>query len=163
MSKKSDRATEKLQFDINEVKDFIIANEDCKIYLGCDSVKTKKKKYRYATVICIHYKGCRGAKIFGEITYNNVKDSNVGRPINRMLAEVQLIIDMYTRLEDTLLERIDDVSIHLDINPNKTEGSSIAYGAAKGMIEGMIGLDAICKPFSFAASFAADHYVHKYS
>jgi len=75
-----------------------------------------------------------------------------------MLEEVNKIIEMYSRLEDILVDRMDDVSIHLDINPDKKFGSSIAYGTAKGMIQGILGIEPVTKPFSYVASSAADYY-----
>ena len=150
-----------LTFDVQEVKQFIENNPDSKIYLGVDSVRVKKNKVRYACVVCIHYAGHQGAKVFGEISYGEVQDAKLGRPINRMLEEVNKVIELYSKLEDVLIERADDVSIHLDINPDKSAGSSIAYGAAKGMIEGTIGIEPTMKPESFAASFAADRYCNK--
>ena len=149
---------DKLKFDVEEVKKFIQDNPDSKIYLGCDSLRIKKNKVRYATVICIHYSGHKGAKIFGEISYGEVKDAKLSRPINRMLEEVNRLIGLYNKLEDVLIDRVDDVHIHLDINPDKVHGSSIAYGAAKGIIQGTIGIEPTFKNLSFAASFAADRY-----
>jgi predicted RNase H-related nuclease YkuK (DUF458 family) len=147
-----------LQFDLEIVKAFINTNPTAKIYIGGDSTRLKKQKVRYATVVCVHYDGSKGAKVFGEISYGTIIDAKIGRPINRMLEEVNKIIEMYTRLEDVLIERIEDVAIHLDINPNKTAGSSVAHGAAKGMIMGVIGIEPMFKPDAFSASFAADRY-----
>ena len=139
------------------VKQFIRNNPTAKIYLGCDSVRLKNK-VKFATVICIHYGGSHGAKVFGEISYKDIKDANLSKPINRMLAEVSLVIELYYKLENVLIERIDDVSVHLDINPNENEGSNIAYGAAMGMIQGTIGITPMMKPEAFSASFCADRY-----
>jgi len=150
---------DRLRFNLKEVKEFIKNNSNSKIYFGCDSIKLKKN-VKFATVVCIHYEGHKGAKIFGKITYKNIIDNNLSKPINRMIEEVNCIINIYSQLEETLINRIEDVSIHLDINPNKNAGSNIAYGAAKGMIEGIIGLEPIFKPEAFSASFAADRYCH---
>ena len=162
--KKTTGISKELLFDLDIVKDTIRNSLDAKIYLGCDSVKVKKKRVKYATVIVIHFgakSGCgRGAKIFGRIEYDSVIDAVQVRPINRMLQEVNKIIEMYTLLEEVLVDRVEDVSIHLDINPDKNHGSSIAYSAAKGMIQGIIGIEPDFKPTSFAASFAADRYAN---
>jgi len=149
--------TDSLKFDINVVKQFIRDNKTAKLYIGCDSIRLKTK-VKFATVICIHYEGLHGAKVFGDITYKDVKDDNLSKPINRMLTEVSLVIDMYNRLEDVLIERIDDLQVHLDINPDKDEGSNVAYGSAMGMIKGTIGITPLMKPEAFSASFCADRY-----
>jgi len=160
VSVKKANKTDNLSFDVDVVKKFIIDNPDAKIYLGCDSVRVKKKRVRYATVVCIHYAGHRGAKIFGNITYGIVQDAKLNRPINRMLEEVNHIVEMYELLEEVLVERIDDVGIHLDINPKKSEGSSIAHGAARGIIQSMIGVEPEFKPDAWAASYCSDRYAN---
>ena len=157
---KADNRISELKFDLEEVKQFIVDHPDAKIYLGGDSIRLKKKKVRYCTVVCVHYEGSKGAKVFGEISYGTIVDAKLGRPINRMLEEVNKIIELYIRLEDVLIDRVQDVSIHLDINPNKNYGSSIAHGAAHGMVQSMIGIDPQFKPEAFSASFAADRYVN---
>jgi len=149
-----------LNYDIDEVKQFIKDNPESKIYIGGDSIRIKKSKVKFATVICIHYSGHRGAKIFGKISYHEITDANLGRPINRMLKEVELIIEMFKELEDVLIERADDVSIHLDIASDKTYGSNVAYHAAKGMVMSLTGIEPMFKNDSFASSFAADYYLH---
>ncbi len=159
--KKAELRKNELQFDIPVVKKFITDNPDSKIYIGCDSTRTGKTRVRFATVICIHYKGHGGAKVFGEISYEDIKDATLGRPINRMLTEVDKIIKMFKVLEEVLTERVDDLSIHIDISPDKKQGSNIAYGAAMGIIEGTLGIKPMAKPEAFAASFAADRYCNK--
>jgi len=147
-----------LKFDVNYIKKFILNFPDAKIYLGCDSVRTRKNKIRYATVVCIHYGGNNGCKIFGKIDYEKMFDEDKSKPINRMLSEVQRVIDLYNELEDVLIDRLDDVEIHLDINSDNSFGSNVAYGAAKGMVEGLLGIKPKFKPEAFAASIAADKY-----
>lgn len=147
----------KLEFNIDEIKQFIINNKNAKIYFGCDSIRLRNY-VRYATVVCIHYEGNHGAKVFGEITYDKTKDAKLSKPINRMLNEVNRVIDIYQKLEDILIERIDNVEIHIDVNPDENAGSNVAYGAAKGIVQGMIGIMPKFKPFAFASSCTADKY-----
>ncbi len=161
MSLKKAHASKKrqeLRFNYDEVKAFISKHPDSKIYFGCDSTRLKKKQVRFATVICIHYEGCKGAKVFGEVSYEPIVDGELSKPINRMLVEVQKVIEMFTRFEEVLIDRLDDVSIHLDINPKEGEGSNIAYGAAMGMIQGTLGLEPTFKPDAWASSFVSDRY-----
>lgn len=138
------------EFDIEKIKQFIMNNADSRVYLGVDSEKTKKKKVRFAVVVIIHYNNKNGAKIFAKVDYESIIDAKLSRPFNRMMAEVQRVTDLFTELEDVLIDR--DFEIHLDINPDARHGSNVAYGAAKGMIQGIVGVMPICKPFSFAAS-----------
>lgn len=149
-------------FDIEYIKEFIAAHLDSKVYLGVDSQRMKKKKVRFAIVVIIHYNGCNGARVFHDVTYDNIVDAKLGRPFNRMMKEVEMVTNLYNKLEDVLIER--DFEIHLDVNPEKGTGSNVAYAAARGMIYGMVGIEPICKPmkdgdkFPWAASCAADRY-----
>jgi len=142
--------------NIKEIRNFIQDNPTAKIYLGADSQRVKKKKVKFVVVVVIHYEGHCGAKVFHEISFDNVKDAKLSRPFNRMMKEVQLITDVYMQLEDILWDR--DFEIHIDISENPTMGSSVAYHAAKGVIWGYIGVEPICKPDAWAASTVADKY-----
>lgn len=143
-------------FNINYIKDFIKNYPDAKVYLSADSQRVKKKKVRFATVVVVHYSGCKGAKVFHDVQYEDVVDAKLSRPFNRMMKEVEMITKLYNELEDILIER--DFEIHIDVNPDETAGSNVAYGAAKGMIWGMIGVEPVCKPDAWAASCVADRY-----
>ena len=142
--------------DIEYIKEFITSHPDSKVYLGADSQRVRKKKVRFAVVVIIHYNGCNGARVFHEVSYDKIVDAKLGRPFNRMMKEVQLVTDLYTQLEDVLIDR--EFEIHLDVNPEKGTGSNVAHAAAKGMIWGMVGVEPICKPNAFAASCAADKF-----
>lgn len=145
--------------EIEFIKNFILENENVEIYLGVDSQRIKKK-VKFATVVILHYKDenniGKGAKIFSDISYDNIKDAKLSRPFNRMMKEVSLVTELYNQLEDVLIDR--EFEIHLDVNPIEGTGSNVAYGAAKGMIWGMIGVEPVCKPNAWAASCAADRY-----
>jgi len=141
---------------IDEIKSFILAHPTARIYLGVDSQRIRKQRIRFATVVIVHYDGKHGAKVFDNVTYEKVVDAKLSRPINRMLAEVNKVTELFTLLEDVLYDR--DFEIHLDISENKANGSNVAHGAAKGMIYGMVGIEPIFKPHAFAASCAADRF-----
>ena len=141
---------------IKEVKKFIQDHPTAKIYLGADSQRVKKKRIKFVTVVVVHYEGHCGAKVFHDITYDYVKDAKLSRPFNRMMKEVSLLTDLYSKLEDILLER--DFEIHLDVSSDPANGSSVAYQAAKGVIWGYIGVEPICKPDAWCASSVADKY-----
>jgi len=143
-------------FDIDYIKTFIAAHEDSKVYLGVDSQRAKKDKIKFATVVIIHYNGCNGARVFHDITYDKIADAKLGRPFNRMMKEVQLVTELYTKLEDVLIDR--EFEIHLDIAEDPCMGSSVAAGAGKGYIYGMVGIPPVMKPDAWAASCCADKY-----
>ena len=145
-----------MDFDINMIKNFINKHKDAKIYIGADSQRLKKKRVKFATVVVIHYNGCNGAKIFADIKYEKVNDVKLSRPFNRMMREVYLVTELFSLLEDVLIDR--DFEIHIDVNPEKGTGSNIAYSAAKGVIWGIVGVEPVCKPDSWAASCCADKY-----
>ncbi len=73
-----------------------------------------------------------------------------------MMREVAMITDLYAQLEDILIER--DFEVHIDVNPDESYGSNVAYCAAKGMIWGVVGVEPVCKPDAWAASCVADKY-----
>jgi len=146
--------------EIEFIKNFINDNEDSKIYLGVDSQRVKKKRVKFATVVIIHFHDengiGKGAKIFTDVQFIDISDTKLNRPFNRMMKEVQLVTELYNELEDVLIDK--DFEVHLDVNPKEGTGSNVAYGAAKGMVWGMIGMEPICKPDAWAASCAADRY-----
>ena len=141
---------------IDKIKEFILAHPTARIYLGVDSQRVRKQRIRFATVVIVHYEGRHGAKVFDNVTYEKVVDAKLSRPINRMLAEVNKVTELYTLLEDVLYDR--DFEVHLDISENKANGSNVAHGAAKGMIMGMVGVEPTFKPHAWAASTCADRY-----
>ncbi len=154
-------------FDIDYVKEYITnSSPETKIYIGCDSqrirkrkakIKTKGLQVRYTVVVIVHTDGKHGAKIFGYSEMEQVIDANIGKPINKLMLEVQKIVEIYEHLADVLIDR--EHEIHLDINSKKEEGSHIAANAAIGWILGTTGIKPKLKPDAFASSFAADHYV----
>lgn len=140
--------------EVQEITEYINNNPNAKIYLGCDSQRAKKKKVRFVTVLVVYQKD--KSRIYKDIRLEEVVDAKLSRPFNRMMREVQLVTELYTLLEDVLIER--DFEIHIDVNPNESEGSNVAYGAAKGVIWGVIGVEPICKPDAWAASCVADRW-----
>jgi len=134
------------------------ASIESKIYFGSDSERVNVDGVWYVDfLICVilHEDGCHGASvIYGSIERERDYDKNLGRPFQRLFTEVMKIGDLYLKLQDTLEDR--DVSIHLDLNPDKKHGSSCAVSEAIGYIKGVCGIDPVIKPNSWAASIAAD-------
>ncbi len=137
-------------FDVKYIKEFINKHENARVYLGVDSQKTRKKNVIFATVVVVHYNGKNGSKIFYNTQFEKIKEAKLSRPFNRMMKEVELVIDLYHKLEDVLIDR--EFEIHLDVNPNENEGSNVAYGAAKGYVQGIIGVMPVFKPYAFAST-----------
>lgn len=130
---------------------------DTKVYFGCDSERiliNKKWFADYITVIVVHIDGCRGCKIFGQVTREQDYDNDASKPFTRMMTEARLVSELHTKFKDVF----DDfeVAIHLDINTKKTAGSSVAKEAAVGYVRGVTMVEPALKPLAFSASYAAD-------
>jgi predicted RNase H-related nuclease YkuK (DUF458 family) len=140
--------------ELKEIFAFIDDNPEAKIFLGADSQRSKHKKVKFVTVLVVYQKD--KSKIFKDVCYEKITDAKLSRPFNRMMREVMLVTELYTILEDVLIER--DFEVHLDVSPDESNGSNVAYGAARGMVWGIVGVEAVCKPDSWAASHCADRF-----
>lgn len=130
---------------------------DTKVYFGCDSERFRangKWFADYMVVIVVHINGRHGCKIFSEVSREKDYDENVGRPFNRMMKEAEKVTELHNRFKDVFEEF--EVYIHLDCNPKKTAGSSVAAEAAAGYVRAMTNVVPLLKPLAFAASYAAD-------
>lgn len=146
------------RFSIEEVKEFISNTSSAtNVYIGSDSMRYKRGDLwyaEYATVIVIHYDGCRGCKIFGHLESERDYDQKRDKPRMRLMNEVIRTAKMFIELEEVIGDR--HVEIHLDINPNEKYGSSCVISEAVGYIKGMCNVVPFVKPQAFAASIAAD-------
>ena len=146
------------KMDLDYVRQYIReTSQSTKIYIGSDSLRFRKKEKwyaEYATVVVIHYDGCRGCKIFGQLDSEIDYDQKRDKPRMRLMKEVIRTAEMYIKLEDSILDR--HVEIHLDINPDQKYGSSCVISEAVGCIKGMCNVVPLVKPKAFAASIAAD-------
>lgn len=132
-----------------------------KVYLGCDSVRTRRKGRwyaRYATVAIVHKNGKNGCRIFSNLSFEPDYDVKKNRPKMRMMNEVSKVCALYTQL----IPLIDgyDIEIHLDINTDPKHGSNCAASEAAGYVLGVTGIEPKLKPESWAASFGADAVAH---
>jgi len=145
-----------------DIREYIEKNTtaQCKVYIGTDSKRFRKDNVwyaRFATAVVIHKESKHGCKVFILESTERDYDSKMGKPINRMMAEVYKTSETYENLKTFLENR--EVEIHLDINPDEKFGSNCAYKQAIGFIKGVCGIDAKVKPFALAASFAADNHL----
>jgi len=152
-----------MEIDYNEIREYIANSSDAtKFYIGCDSQRVRKRKKgvkvaRYVVTFVAHIDGKRGARVFGGTSYHQIQDDNLAKPFTRLFKEAEMVVEAYEELYDVLMDR--EVELHIDINPNKNEGSFLVHGAAKGYILGMTGIEPKVKPEAFAATYAADHLV----
>jgi predicted RNase H-related nuclease YkuK (DUF458 family) len=160
-----------MKFDVNEIKKYILDHPEAQIIIGGDSQKISAKKRkqmnpkeqekkkqrvaRFVTCVIVYQKDQN--KIFFEVSKEKDFDRNPAKPQMRMMQEVQKITDIATQLIDVLLDR--DFEIHLDINKNPIHGSNCALGQATGYVWGLLGVEPIVKPDSWAASTVADWIV----
>jgi hypothetical protein len=152
-----------MELNFEEIKEYIRnCSEKTKFYIGCDSQRVRKKKKgqkvaRYMISVIAHIDGKHGGRVFGGVSYHPIMDANLGKPFNRLFKEAEMVVSTYEELYDVLHDK--DVELHIDVSPNKENGSNIVHNAAVGYIKGMTGLDCKVKPEAFAASCVADHFV----
>lgn len=148
------------KINLDEVRAFIKAQTpETRIYIGGDSERFRLNDTWYAEytiVVVVHYDGCRGAKLFGEVTRERDYDQQKNRPSLRLMNEVYRVSEMFLNLQEDLVDR--EVEIHLDINPNEIHGSSCVLQQAIGYIRGTCNIVPMVKPNSWSASFGADRY-----
>lgn len=146
------------KLDLEEVKQFIRAQSpSTKIYIGADSERFKSEGKWYADytlAVVVHYDGCHGCKIFGEVQRELDYDQKKSKPAMRLMNEVYKASELFQSLADVLEDR--HVEVHLDINPNEIYKSSCVVQQAIGYIKGTCNLTPMVKPQAFAASYAAD-------
>lgn len=148
----------KLDFDM--VREFITnQSAETKIYIGGDSTRFKKQGVWYAdytVAVVIHFDGCRGAKVFGEVTRERDYDSKKNRPALRLMTEVYRTAAVFQELREVLKDRYFE--IHMDINPDQMHGSSCVLNEAIGYIRGTCNVTPMVKPNAWSASFGADRF-----
>jgi predicted RNase H-related nuclease YkuK (DUF458 family) len=132
----------------------INSSPNSSIYIGCDSIRYRKDTQwyaKYSTVIIVHVDSKHGCKLF----HKSLDIPDYGNLRQRLLQEVQFAIEAATEVIDVIGDR--RLEVHLDINPNPSRKSSVAVREALGYVRGQLGIDAVIKPHSFAATHAADH------
>ena len=148
------------KLDLTEVRDFISrTSETTRIYLGSDSERYIMNEMWYADytlAAVIHYDGCRGCKIFGEVQTERDYDQRKDRPRFRLMNEVHKVAGLYLELAEAIGDR--HFEIHLDINSDEKQGSNCVMQEAIGYIRAMCNVVPMVKPRAFAATYAADRY-----
>jgi predicted RNase H-related nuclease YkuK (DUF458 family) len=130
------------------------------VYIGADSIRYRKNNQwwaKYSTVIVLHIDSKHGCKLF----HRSVDMLDYGSLKQRLLTEVMYAIEAASEVIEEVGNR--HLEIHIDVNPSPKHKSSIAVKEALGYVKGSLGLDAVIKPASWAASHAADHLVRNNS
>ena len=102
----------------------------------------------------VHKDGKHGARVFGDIVYEQVEDAVKSKPFNRLWKEAEKVVELYEQFFDVLEDR--KFELHIDINPEENTGSNVVHNAAVGYIQGMTGITPKVKPDAWAASKGAD-------
>lgn len=125
------------------------------VYIGCDSLRYRHNGSwfaEYSIVIVLHIDSNRGGRIF----HRTIKQPDFGNIKQRLIQEAIFAATVGTHLLDVIGTR--KMVVHLDLNRDPKHFSNIAVNEAIGYVKGM-GLEAVIKPHSFAASHVGDHVV----
>lgn len=148
------------EIDLDFAADYIAnSSQSSSVYIGCDSRRHVNQKGEwfstYTRVVVVHIDTGKGCKLFGD----TIKLRDYGSMRVRLMQEVQLA----TELAHSLLDSIGDrkFEIHLDINPDDSNKSSVVVKEAMGFVRGVLGVEPKVKPFANAASNAADMFEAK--
>lgn len=120
------------------------------IYIGCDSVRKKKKGIvKYSIVVIVHMDSKHGCKLLHE----TITQPDYGTMKQRLLNETYYAAGLALELLEDIGDR--HLEIHLDINSKASEKSNVAVKEALGYCRGL-GIETKIKPDAFAASHGAD-------
>lgn len=134
------------------------SSQSSSIYIGADSIRYRKNGQwwaKYSTVIVLHLDSKHGCKLF----HRSIDLPDYGSLKQRLLTEVTYAIEAASEVIEEVGDR--HLEIHIDVNPSPKHKSSIAVKEALGYVKGSLGIDAVIKPDSWAASHAADHLVRR--
>ena len=121
------------------------------IHVGCDSHFVKNNCV-YAIVVAIITPGKGGTYFFARKILKRKNFLNIKL---RLLGEVERAL-LLADLVSSHTSR-DDVSVHLDINPNKMYKSSLVFTSATSWVKSQ-GYRCVVKPDAWASSWLADAY-----
>lgn len=138
---------------IKEVLDFIRSKNKNghEFHVGCDSHYVKEKCV-FALVIAIYEPKKGGTYFFAR---KKVPRKTLQNMKIRLLKETEFAIALADLLSASV--SIDDIYVHLDINPNKRFKSSQVFTSATSWVKSQ-GYSCVVKPDSWASSWLADAY-----
>lgn len=146
-----------MKLDLKEVAAYAKqCSPETKIYIGVDSERVLVGSTWYVdflVAVIVHIDSNHGAKVFGGTHRERDYDKSLRQPRLRLITEVYKAAEVYLELSQLVTQ---DISVHLDLNPNELFGSSCVIGEAIGYIKGVCGITPKVKPEAWAASIAAD-------
>lgn len=146
-----------MKLDLDKVTEYVkTCSQESKIYIGVDSERVLVNNVWYVdflTAVVVHIDSKHGAKVFGGVQRERDFDKNLGKPRLRLITEVYKATEVYLELSKRVTQ---DISIHLDLNPDSVFGSSCVISEAIGYVKGVCGITPKVKPEAWAASIAAD-------
>ena len=126
-------------------------NPNDQVHIGCDS-HFQKNKCIFAVVIAIYRPGNGGTFFFSRKRMDRDKLYNMNL---RLLKEVEYSLKVADYIAGNLM--IDDISVHVDINPNNNYKSSSVFTPATSWVKSQ-GYKCLYKPYSWASSWLADSH-----
>ena len=145
----------------------VIYNDKEMTRASMNSMKRQTKLYNILIDGTILHKKLRAKELkeFSQVLISKTKNNYMGLSAasrrelikNNKDFMIGWYVETYEELYDVLQDK--DVELHIDVSPNKENGSNIVHNAAVGYIKGMTGIDCKVKPEAFAASCVADHFV----
>jgi len=138
--------------DWEEVKEYIRNTPSTSsIYIGVDS-KPQKGCTAFGLAIVVHIESSKGGHMFVETS----KTPRIKSIRERLLKEVEIVVEASMRLIDIVGKR--GFEVHLDLNSNPQHKSNSICKEAISYVEGQ-GFEYAIKPDSWCASHCADHLV----
>ena len=132
---------------VNNRKDLV------EIHVGCDS-HFVGNVCKFAIVVAMYEKGRGGTYFFARAKRDRSLFSNMKI---RLLKEAELAIRLAELLSSLDKTDRNEISVHLDINPNKQFKSNVVFTSATSWVKSL-GYQCIVKPDSWASSWLADVY-----
>jgi len=127
------------------------ASKKSTIHVGCDSHFVKNKCV-YAIVVAVCTPGKGGTYFFARKKFKRKNFLNMKLRLLREVENSLALADLISTKTDR-----DDISVHLDINPNKIYKSSLVFTSATSWVKSQ-GYKCIVKPDAWASSCLADSY-----
>lgn len=136
---------------IELIVEFLKSKKESTVHVGCDSHFVKNDCV-YAIVVAVCTPGKGGTFFFARRKFKRKNFLNMKL---RLLREVENCLTVADVLSQELNR--EDISVHLDINPNKLYKSSLVFTSATSWVKSQ-GYECIVKPDAWASSCLADAY-----
>lgn len=140
------------------VKEYYKTHDNIEIIIGTDS-QNRGANTIFSTVVAMYDKGDGGHGHGGHCVFSRWKTRRYKKSeiFDRMIAETEASIKIAKSLRD---HGVPVAFIDLDINPNESAGSNVAFSSAKGWVESE-GFSASWKTLGPLVTTIADWLVKK--